>query len=132
MRATPRSSGHDSVALGRLVHIERRVSGVESRLLSRTRLSGLGQAGAYGLLTGETVAHYEYSPFGEIVVQSGELAEKFTRRYSTKPWCGVTRLSEYLFRKYGPGMGGGHQETQLRRRIAPISITVWKTVLQTK
>ena len=51
------------------------------------------------------VAHYEYSPFGEIVVQSGELADFFTHRFSTKPWCAVTGLSEYLFRKYGPGMG---------------------------
>jgi RHS repeat-associated protein len=52
-----------------------------------------------------TEAHYEYSPFGEIVVQSGDLADSFTHRFSTKPWCGVTGLSEYLFRKYEPGLG---------------------------
>ena len=54
---------------------------------------------------GTIAAHYEYSPFGEIVVQSGDMADSFTHRFSTKPWCGVTGLSEYLFRKYGPGMG---------------------------
>jgi RHS repeat-associated protein len=54
---------------------------------------------------GALAAHYEYSPFGEIGVQSGDLADSFTHRFSTKPWCNVTGLSEYLFRKYSPGMG---------------------------
>jgi RHS repeat-associated protein len=54
---------------------------------------------------GTLAAHYEYSPFGEIVVQSGDMADSFTHRFSTKPWCGVTGLSEYLFRKYSPGLG---------------------------
>ena len=51
------------------------------------------------------VARYEYSPFGEITAQSGPIADSFTHRFSTKPWCSVTGLSEYEFRKYGPGMG---------------------------
>jgi RHS repeat-associated protein len=54
---------------------------------------------------GVTDSHYEYSPFGEIVVQLGELADSFNHRFSTKPWCEVTGLSEYLFRKYESGMG---------------------------
>ena len=64
-----------------------------------------GNVTEYISTNGVTVAHYEYSPFGEITAQSGDLADTFTHRFSTKPWCGVTRLSEYLFRKYGPGMG---------------------------
>jgi RHS repeat-associated protein len=54
---------------------------------------------------GAIAAHYEYSPFGEIVVQSGDLADAFTHRFSTKPWCAVTGLSEYELRMYSPGMG---------------------------
>jgi len=54
---------------------------------------------------GNIRAHYEYSPFGELTAQSGGLAGSFTHRFSTKPWCPVTRLSEYLFRKYSPELG---------------------------
>ena len=54
---------------------------------------------------GVVVAHYEYDPFGEIVNQSGALAATFTHRFSTKPWCEVTGLSEYEYRKYLPSMG---------------------------
>ena len=54
---------------------------------------------------GSLAAHYEYSPFGEIVVQSGDFADTFTHRFSTKPWCGVTGLSEYEMRKYSPSLG---------------------------
>jgi RHS repeat-associated protein len=54
---------------------------------------------------GAIAAHYEYSPFGEIVVQSGDLADAFTHRFSTKPCCAVTGLSEYEFRKYSPELG---------------------------
>ncbi len=64
-----------------------------------------GNVTEYISTNGVTAAHYEYSPFGKIVVQSGDLADAFTHRFSTKPWCGVTGLSEYLFRKYEPGMG---------------------------
>ena len=55
--------------------------------------------------SGSLAAHYEYSPFGETVVQSGDMAQSFTHRFSTKPWCEVTGLTEYEFRKYGPGTG---------------------------
>ena len=64
-----------------------------------------GNVTEYISTNGVTAAHYEYSPFGEISSQSGDLADSFTHRFSTKPWCGVTGLSEYEKRKYGPGMG---------------------------
>jgi RHS repeat-associated protein len=54
---------------------------------------------------GAVVAHYEYSPFGEIVTQSGDMADTFTHRFSTKPWCPITGLSEYELRKYSPDLG---------------------------
>jgi RHS repeat-associated protein len=64
-----------------------------------------GNVTEYLSTDGTLAAHYEYSPFGEIVVQSGDLAESFTHRFSTKPWCPVTGLSEYEKRKYRPGLG---------------------------
>ena len=64
-----------------------------------------GNITEYLSTNGTIAAHYEYSPFGEIVVQSGDLASTFTHRFSTKPWCPVAGLSEYLFRKYSPPMG---------------------------
>jgi RHS repeat-associated protein len=64
-----------------------------------------GNVTEYISTNGLVAAHYEYSPFGEIVVQSGDLADSFTHRFSTKPWCAVTGLSEYEFRKYSPGLG---------------------------
>ncbi len=54
---------------------------------------------------GAVVAHYEYSPFGEPVVSSGELAASFTQRFSTKPFCTVTGFSEYQMRKYRVEIG---------------------------
>jgi RHS repeat-associated protein len=59
----------------------------------------------YVATNGAVAAHYEYSPFGEIVVQSGDMADAYTHRFSTKPWCAVTGLSEYELRKYSPSMG---------------------------
>ena len=44
---------------------------------------------------GNIRAHYEYSPFGEIVVQSGDLADTFTHRFSTKPFDAETSLVMY-------------------------------------
>ena len=64
-----------------------------------------GNITEYLSTNGTIYAHYEYSPFGEIVIQSGALASTFTHRFSTKPWCAITGLSEYLFRKYSPSMG---------------------------
>ena len=64
-----------------------------------------GNVTEYNSANGTISAHYEYSPFGETVVQSGDLAASFSHRFSTKPWCGVAGLSEYEKRKYEPGMG---------------------------
>ena len=54
---------------------------------------------------GAVPAHYDYSPFGGMVLQTGSLADTFTHRFSTKPWCAVTGLYEYQFRKYSPTIG---------------------------
>jgi RHS repeat-associated protein len=64
-----------------------------------------GNVTEYLSADGTIAAHYEYSPFGEIVVRSAPLADSFTHRFSTKPWCSVTGLSEYEFRKYDAAMG---------------------------
>jgi RHS repeat-associated protein len=54
---------------------------------------------------GNIRAHYEYSPFGEIVIQSGDLAHTFTHRFSTKPFDAETGLVIYQLRPYVPGLG---------------------------
>ena len=64
-----------------------------------------GNVSEYVTTNGEVVAHYDYSPFGETLVQSGYLADTFTHRFSTKPWCPVTGLYEYQMRKYRPEIG---------------------------
>ena len=58
----------------------------------------------YSADDGTIVAHREYDPFGGTVVVEGE-ANAFTHWFSTKPWCVVTGLSEYQYRKYSPVMG---------------------------
>ena len=55
--------------------------------------------------SGTVRAHYEYSPFGEIVAQSGDLADTFTHRFSTKPFDAETGLVMYQFRPYAPRLG---------------------------
>ena len=64
-----------------------------------------GNISGYVSESGEIVAHYDYSPFGEPLVASGELATTFTHQFSTKPWCAVTGFSEYQMRKYNPAIG---------------------------
>ena len=64
-----------------------------------------GNVSEYVSTNGEIVAHYDYSPFGEILVQSGDFADTFTHRFSTKPWCPITGLYEYQMRKYRPEIG---------------------------
>ena len=64
-----------------------------------------GNVSEYVTTNGEIVAHYDYSPFGEPLVASGELASTFTHQFSTKPYCPVTGFSEYQMRKYRPGIG---------------------------
>lgn len=53
-----------------------------------------------------TVAHREYSAFGETIALTGALANSFTFWWSTKPWCPVAGLSEYEFRKSMNSTGG--------------------------
>ena len=64
-----------------------------------------GNVSEYVATNGAVAAHYDYSPFGEIVVSTGPLADTFTHRFSTKPWCTVTGFSEYQMRKYRPDIG---------------------------
>ena len=54
---------------------------------------------------GNIRAHYEYSPFGETIAQSGDLADTFTHRFSTKPFDAETSLVMYQLRPYAPGLG---------------------------
>ena len=64
-----------------------------------------GNVSEYVTTNGEIVAHYDYSPFGEPLVSSGDLAATFTHQFSTKPYCPVTEFSEYQMRKYRPEIG---------------------------
>ena len=64
-----------------------------------------GNVSEYVTTNGSIVAHYDYSPFGETLIESGDLASTFTHRFSTKPWCPVTGLYEYQMRKYRPEIG---------------------------
>ena len=61
---------------------------------------------------GRIVAHREYDPFGGTVVYTSQsaitnqqFALSFSHWFSTKPWCVVTGLSEYQYRKYSPVLG---------------------------
>lgn len=51
------------------------------------------------------VAVYDYTPFGNIADQSGELAGQFEYKYSTKPLDEITGLYYYIFRDYSPELG---------------------------
>ena len=64
-----------------------------------------GNVSEYVSTNGEIVAHYDYSPFGEPLVASGQLASTFTHQFSTKPYCAVTGFNEYVYRKYRPEIG---------------------------
>ena len=64
-----------------------------------------GNVTEYVSTSGDTVAHYEYSAFGEPTVSSGELASSFTHQFSTRPYCVVTGFSEYVYRKYRLNIG---------------------------
>ena len=64
-----------------------------------------GNVCEYVATNGTLAAHYAYSAFGETASQSGDLADTFTHRFSTKPWCGITGLNEYELRKYSPEVG---------------------------
>ena len=64
---------------------------------------GNGNVTEYTSVDGSLVAHYEYSPFGETVIQSGSLADAFSFRFSTKYWEDEVKLYYYGFRFYSTG-----------------------------
>ena len=76
-----------------------------------------GNVTEYLSADGTLAAHYEYSPFGEHVVQFGPKADSFTHRFSTKPWCATTGLSEYEIRKYSPRLGRFFSRDPLEHEI---------------
>ena len=63
-----------------------------------------GNISEYVSTDGSIVAHREYDPFGGTVVATGDV-DVFSHWFSTKPWCVVTGLSEYQYRKYSPVLG---------------------------
>ncbi len=63
-----------------------------------------GNISEYMDSSGTIITHQEYDPFGNTIISSGDTAA-FTHWFSTKPWCGVTGLYEYQYRKYRPGIG---------------------------
>ena len=64
-----------------------------------------GNISEYVSTNGEIVAHYAYSPFGELIVSSGPLATSFTHQFSTRPYCPHIEIIEYVYRKYRPEIG---------------------------
>ena len=66
---------------------------------------GNGNVCEYTDAASAIVAHYEYSPFGETVVQSGDFANAFTFRFSTKYWEHGAKLYYYGYRFYSPNVG---------------------------
>jgi RHS repeat-associated protein len=55
--------------------------------------------------TAQTLARYEYGPFGEAIRASGSLAELNPIRFTTKYRDEETELVYYGYRYYGPGTG---------------------------
>ena len=64
-----------------------------------------GNVTGYVGTNGAVVARYEYSPFGGITAQSGDMADAFTHRFSTKPFDAETGMYNYVYRFYSPELG---------------------------
>jgi len=64
-----------------------------------------GNVTEYADAAGTVRGHYEYSPFGEITAQSGDMADNFTHRFSTKPFDVTTGKVHYEFRPNDPLLG---------------------------
>gem|GEM_PF-3167065 len=64
-----------------------------------------GNITEYVATNGASVARYEYSPFGETTAQSGDMADTFTHRFSTKQFDDETGLVMYELRPYEPDLG---------------------------
>jgi RHS repeat-associated protein len=66
---------------------------------------GNGNVSEYLDATGSTAAHYEYDPFGRIIVATGADAADFAYRFSTKPADPATGLYYYGYRWFDPYTG---------------------------
>ncbi len=66
---------------------------------------GNGNVSEYLDASGDIVAHYEYSPFGETVVSTGPMKDDFAFRFSTKYFDPDTGLYYYGYRYYNPALG---------------------------
>jgi RHS repeat-associated protein len=54
---------------------------------------------------GSSLAHYEYGPYGDVVAQSGTLADENSIRFSTKYWDAETGMGWWGYRYYHPDQG---------------------------
>ncbi len=66
---------------------------------------GNGNVCEYSSTDGTLAAHYEYSPFGETIIQSGDMADSFAFQFSTKYWEKEVGLYYYGYRFYAPNVG---------------------------
>ena len=66
---------------------------------------GNGNVTEYVSTDGAIAAHYEYSPFGETVIQAGPLADAFAFRFSTKYLENEAKLYYYGYRFYATNIG---------------------------
>jgi RHS repeat-associated protein len=66
--------------------------------------------------TGAVAAHYEYSPFGEVVRSSGSYADVNPFRFSTKYLDTETGLYYYGYRHYDPSTGRWLSKDPLQER----------------
>ena len=64
-----------------------------------------GNITEYADTNGTIVAHYEYDPFGKVSAQSGDLADTFVYRFSTKYTDDETGLVWYGYRYLNPELG---------------------------
>jgi len=64
----------------------------------------VGSQGAYDT-NGNSVAHYEYGPFGGTITQTGSLADDNPFRFSSKYLDGEVNLYYYGYRFYSPETG---------------------------
>ena len=61
-----------------------------------------GHIRSYVSETGDTVARYDYDPFGKTIFKSGELSDVFAFQAWTKPNCRELNLIEFQHRMYAP------------------------------
>jgi RHS repeat-associated protein len=66
---------------------------------------GNGNVSEYLDAGGAVAAHYEYDPFGRVIVATGSQAADFAYRFSTKPRDAATGLYCYGYRWYDPDTG---------------------------